>query len=233
MEKIDVITKVTEPTEWVNSVVVTEKKNGKVRVCLDPRDLNKAIKREHYPMKTVEEVAAQLAGATVFSTLDASSGFWHVKLDEKSSKLTTFNTPFGLYRFLRLPFGINSAPEIFQRRITQTFEDIDGADAIVDDILIWGKDVTEHNKRLEQVLQRVRDINLKLNTEKSIVQTDEVTYIGHILSSKGIKPDPSKVQAITEMKSPQDKKELQRVMGMVNYLGKFIPNLSDVSEHSY
>ena len=117
--------------------------------------------------------------------------------------------------------------------MTQTFEDIDGADAIVDDILIWGKDVTEHNKRLEQVLQRVRDINLKLNTEKSIVQTDEVTYIGHILSSKGIKPDPSKVQAITEMKSPQDKKELQRVMGMVNYLGKFIPNLSDVSEHSY
>ena len=165
MEKIDVITKVTEPTEWVNSVVVTEKKNGKVKVCLDPRDLNKAIKREHYPMKTVEEVAAQLAGATVFSTLDASSGFWHVKLDEKSSKLTTFNTPFGRYRFLRLPSGINSAPEIFQRRMTQTFEDIDGADAIVDDILIWGKDVTEHNKRIEQVLQRVRDINLILNAE--------------------------------------------------------------------
>ena len=114
--------------------------------------------------------------------------------------------------------------------MTQTFEDIDGADAIVDDILIWGKDVTEHNKRLEQVLQRVRDINLKLNTEKSIVQTDEVTYIGHILSSKGIKPDPSKVQAITEMKSPQDKKELQRVMGMINYLGKFIPNLSNVTQ---
>ena len=193
MEKIDVITKVTEPTKWVNSVVVREKKNVKVRVCLDPRDLNKAIKREHYPMKTVEEVAAQLAGATVFSTLDASSGFWHVKLDEKSSKLTTFNTLFGRYRFLRLPFGINSAPEIFQRRMTQTFEDIDGADAIVDDILIWGKDVTEHNKRLEQVLQRVRNINLILNAENSIVQTDEVTYIGYILSSKGIKPDPSNV----------------------------------------
>ena len=94
-------------------------------------------------MKTVEEVAAQLAGATVFSTLDASSGFWH-------SKLTTFNTLFGQYRFLRLPFGINSAPEMFQRRMTQTFEDIDGADAIVDDILIWGKDVTEHNKRLDK-----------------------------------------------------------------------------------
>ena len=86
MENIGAITKVTEPTEWVNSIVITEKKNGKVRVCLDPRDLNKAIKQEHYLMKTVEEIAAQLHGATIFSTLDASSGFWHVKLDEPSSK---------------------------------------------------------------------------------------------------------------------------------------------------
>jgi len=90
-------------------------------------------------MRTVEEIAAQLSGSTVFSTLDASSGFWHVQLDEPSSKLTTFNTPYGRYRFLRLPFGINSAPEVFQRRMTQAFEDIDGAQAIVDDILIWGK----------------------------------------------------------------------------------------------
>ena len=100
--------------------------------------------------------------------------------------------------------------------MTQTFEDIDGADAIVDDILIWGKDVTEHNKCIEQVLQRVRNINLKLNAEKSIVQTDEVTYKRHVLSSTGIKP--------------QVKKELQRFMGIVNYLGKFIPNLSDVTQ---
>ena len=100
--------------------------------------------------------------------------------------------------------------------MTQTFEDIDGADAIVDDILIWGKDVTEHNKHIEQVLQRVRNINLKLNAEKSIVQTDEVTYKRHVLSSTGIKP--------------QVKKELQRFMGIVNYLGKFIPNLSDVTQ---
>ena len=106
METMGVITKVTEPTEWVNSIIETEKKNGKVRVCLHPR--------EHYPMKTVEEVATQLSGATVFSTLDASSGFWHVKLDHPSSKLTTFNTPYGRYRFLRMPFGINSS-----RRVTQ------------------------------------------------------------------------------------------------------------------
>lgn len=230
METIGAITKVTEATEWVNSIVVVEKRNGNVRVCLDPRDLNKAIKREHYPMKTVEEIAAQLSGATVFSTLDASSGFWHIKLDEESSKLTTFNTPFGRYRFLRLPFGINSAPEVFQRRMTQAFEDIDGAEAIVDDILIWGKDIEEHNQRLKQVLRRARDINLKLNKEKSKIQTDSVTYIGHVTTSDGIKPDPVKVKAIHEIETPQDKKELLRFMGMVNYLAKFIPRLSDITQ---
>ena len=161
MESLNVNTKVTEATEWVNSVVVTEKNNGNVRVYLDPRDLNKAIKREHYPMKTIEEVAAELAGATVFSTLQASSGFWHVKLDEASSKLTTFNTPFGRCRYLRPPFGINSAPEVFQRRMNQLLEDIEGADAIADDILVWGRDQQEHNLRLEQVLTKARAVNLK------------------------------------------------------------------------
>ena len=97
----------------MSSLVVVEKPNGKVRLCLDPRDLNKAIQREHYPMQTVEEVVTELSGAKVFSVLDATSGFWHIKLDEKSSELLTFNTPFGRYQYLRMPFGINSAPEIF------------------------------------------------------------------------------------------------------------------------
>ena len=113
METLCVIRKAEEPTEWVSSLVVVEKPNGKVRLCLDPRDLNKAIQREHYPMQTVEEVAAELSGAEVFSVLDATSRFWHIKLDEKSSDLLTFNTPFGRYQYLRMPFGINSSPEIF------------------------------------------------------------------------------------------------------------------------
>ncbi|CAB3979511.1 Hypothetical predicted protein [Paramuricea clavata] len=103
MAKIGAITKVTEPSEWVNSIVVTEKKNGNLRICLDPRALNKAVQRKHYPMKTVEKVAAELEGATVFSTLDASSGFWHIKLDEQSSKLTTFNNHLGGIGFFAYP----------------------------------------------------------------------------------------------------------------------------------
>ena len=229
MENLGVIENVVEPTEWVNSLVVVEKNNGKVRVCLDPRDLNKAVLREHYPMKTIEEVAAELNGAKVFSTIDASSGFWQVELDAESSKLVTFNSPFGRYKFLRLSFGINSAPEVFQRRMTQALDDIEGVAVIVDDILLWGTTVEEHNRRLQNALQRARELNLKLNKERSKIQTSELSYIGHLLTRDGVKPDPQKVNAIKEINTPEDKKELQRIMAMVNYLAKFIPNLSNVT----
>ena len=209
---------------------MTEKKNGSVRICLDPRNLNKAIFREHYPMKTIEEITAELSEAKVFSTLDASSGFWHIKLDGESSALTTFNTSFGRYRFLRLPFGISSAPEVFQRKMTESFEDIEGVGVIFDDILIWGKDEAEHNARLRSALQRAREINLKLNAEKSQIFTSEVPYMGHLITHNGVKPDPSNVKAITEIRVPQDKKELQRFIGMINYLGKFIPNMSTINQ---
>ncbi|CAC5380097.1 unnamed protein product [Mytilus coruscus] len=109
MEDIGVIFKQQEPTQWVNSMVTVIKPNGKIRICIDPRDLNKAILREHYPLKTVEEVISQMPNANVFSKLDATSGFWHIQLEKPSSKLCTFNTPFGRYRFARLPFG--SIPE--------------------------------------------------------------------------------------------------------------------------
>ena len=230
MEALGVIRKADEPTEWVSSLVVVQKPNGKVRVCLDPRDLNKAIQRKHYPMKTVEEVAAELSDAKVFSVLDATSGFWHIKLDEASTQLLTFNTPFGRYQYLRMPFGINSAPEVFQKKMTQAFEDLSGVKTIADDILIWGKDEDEHNFRLEQVLKRSRKVGLKLNRSKMKIMTTEVPYIGHILTANGLKPDPSKVQAVEEMPSPADKPALLRFLGMVNYMSKFIPNLAELTQ---
>ena len=180
-------------------------------------------------MKTIEEVAAESNGAKVFSTIDASSGFWQVELDAESSKLVTFNSPFGRYKFLRLPFGINSASEVFQRRMTQALDDIEGVAVIVDDILVWGTTVEEHNRRLQNALQRARELNLKLNKERSKIQTSELSYIGHLLTSDGVKPDPQKVNAIKEINTPEAKKELERIMAMVNYLAKFIPNLSNAT----
>ena len=230
MEKLGVIHKAEEPTEWVSSLVVVEKPNGKVQLCLDPQDLNKAIQREHYPMQTVEEVAAELSDAKVFSVLDATSGFWRIKLDEKSSESLTFHTPFGQYQYLRMPFGINSAPEIFQKRMTQVFDDLSGVNTIADDILICGRNKAEHNHRLEQVLERSRKVGLKLNRSKMKIMTPEVSYIGHVLTSYGLKTDPSKVRAVEEMPSPADKPALLRFLGMVNYMSKFIPNLVNLTQ---
>lgn len=154
MESLDVIEKVAEPTDWVNSMVTIIKPNGKIRICIDPRDLNKAVKREYYPMRTIDEIITRMPNASVFSVLDASSGFWQVQLDHESTKLCAFNTPFGRYMFKRLPFGLSSSQDIFQKIMSEMFEDIPGVEVVVDDLLIWGENREEHDERLIQVLQR-------------------------------------------------------------------------------
>ncbi len=116
--------------------------------CLDPQDLNKAIQREHYPLPTIEEVATRLHGAKLFTTLDVRQRFWHVALDEESSLLITFNTPFGRYRWKRMPFGINSAPKVFQRRMHKLVEDLEGVEVVADDFVVvgFGVRVTRRSK---------------------------------------------------------------------------------------
>ncbi|XP_061185196.1 uncharacterized protein K02A2.6-like [Saccostrea echinata] len=137
LENRGVIKKVTIPTDWIRNML-TVKKPGKLRICIEPRDLNKAIKRSHYIMPTLEDILPNLANAEVFSALDAKEGFWHIKLDESSSFLTTFWTPFGRYRWLRLPFGISSALEEFQRRQHEVLEGLTGAECVMDDIIVYG-----------------------------------------------------------------------------------------------
>ena len=160
MEESNVICKVTEPTEWVNVLIVVKKpQTCKLRVCLDPRDLNKAIQRPHYPLTILEEVTKKLAGVKYFSVLEARSGYWAIKCNTQSSLLTTFNTPFGRHRCLRLPFGINSAQDEFQRRVDETYEGLPGVAAIVDDILVFSKTKLEHdvNNNLWAMLSRTRE----------------------------------------------------------------------------
>ena len=226
MEANGYIVKVTEPTEWVSSMVVSIQ-GDKVRICIDPSDLNKVIKREHYPMRTIEEVISTIPDAKVFSKLDAKSGFLQIKLDEASSLLTTFNTPLGRYRWLRLPFGIKCAPEIFQRIMDQMLEGIEGATAIMDDILIAGSNAQQHDAVLRKVIERATTYNLKLNLQKCLIRQPAVPYIGHLLTSEGLKPDPSKVAAVRAMPTPKNKDDIKRFLGFVTYLAKFIPNLSE------
>ncbi|XP_021347384.1 uncharacterized protein K02A2.6-like [Mizuhopecten yessoensis] len=199
MVEMKVIEKVEKPTEWVSALVIVPKPNGKLRLCLDPRNLNKYIRREHFKLPTREEIMSKFAGAKVFSKLDASSGFWQLQLDEDSSDLCTFITPFGRYQFKRLPFGISCAPEMYHRNIHTLFENLSGVDTSMDDIIIWGTSVEEHAARVRQVLEVARESNLKLNPDKSVIGVQELTFLGDTITSEGIKPDNKKVTAIVEI----------------------------------
>lgn len=221
-----IIEPVTEPTEWVNALVVVEKKSGDLRLCIDPRNLNRAIKREHYPMRTVEDVAACLSGKTVFSVLDAGQAFYQIRVSEESSKLLTFNSPYGRYKFLRMPFGISSASEVWERTATDMFADIEGVEIVRDDILVTGSDQEEHDKILKQVLDRALERGLGLNRAKCKIAVDSVVYQGHIFSKQGVQIDPGKVEAITQFQTPECVDDVRRWLGMVNYVAKFIPKLS-------
>ena len=213
METLGVIIKAAEPTAWVHSLVIAKKKNNKTRVCLDPSDLNRAVIREHFLRQTIEDVISRIPKAKVFSVLDANHGFWQVKLDKDSSKLATFNTPFGRYSYKRLPFGIASAPEVFQNIMSHLFDDIEGLDVIVDDLVVWGENTEQHDVGLRQVLDHCRERNLKLNKDKCRFRLSDVSYVGHVLSADGVKPDPLKVEAVKAMPPPGDRKELQRFAG--------------------
>ena len=229
MEQLGVIKKQEDYTDWASPMVVVEKPNKSLRICLDPRDLNKAIKREKYIIPNSEEITAKLAGAKYFSKFDATSGFWQIKLDAESSKLCTMNTPFGLYSFQRCPFGISSAPEIFNKYMRTIFEGLDGIESFFDDVIVWGNTWEELKSRERKCLEVARQNNLKFNKDKTVLGAQELKYLGHIICSKGSRPDPEKIKAIKEM-SIQDKKGLQRYLGMVTYVGKFIPNLSEITK---
>lgn len=152
-----------------------------------------------------------------------------MRLDDASVDLCTFNSPNSRYRYKRMPFGIKSAPEIFQRVMMQMLDDLEGIEVVMDDILIWGETEQQHDARLEAVLNRLKQHNVKLNREKCKLNVTEVSYIGHVLTQDDVKPDPRKVEAVTRMQKPATKKEMQRYPGMIKYLAKFIPNLSDVT----
>ena len=155
--KSKVITPVTEPTEWCSQISIQTKKNGNLRVCIDPRPLNEALRRERYPLPTIEDVLPELSHSKVFSKVDLSHGYWHCKLDETSSYLTTFITPHGRYRWLRLPFGTKVSSEIFQRKVNDNLVGLKGVVCVADDILIYGDSEEQHDSNLRNLLTRCRE----------------------------------------------------------------------------
>ena len=228
LESLKVITPVDEPTEWVSQIVVAMKKSGELRVCIDPKPLNAALKRERYQIPVIDDLLPDLTDARVFTKVDLASAFWHLELDHESSMLTTFATPYGRYCWLRLPFGLSVSSEIFQKHLHQELQGLPGVKCIADDVLIHGTSEADHDTNLESFMCRCQQKGIKLNSQKLEFKCKEVPFHGHLLTTEGLKPDPEKVRAITEMPRPEKQDHILRLNGMVNYLSRFLPHLSDV-----
>ena len=230
MESQGVIRRIDEPTEWCAGMVVVPKSNGDVRVCGDFTKLNHSIQRERHILPSVEHLLANIGNATVFSKLDANSGFHQIPLDEASQRLTAFITPSGRYCYRRLPFGISSAPEFFQKRMSTILDGLPGVICLVDDILVFGACQEEHDQRLQAVLQRLASAGLTLNGEKCLFSVSQLCFCGYLMGKDGIRPDPAKVTVLTEMPACKDVHEVRHFLGLANQLGRFSPNLPSLSQ---
>jgi hypothetical protein len=233
-EEAGILVKVTEPTAWCSNELIRETPK-KFRICIDPsRTVNKAILRPVHQLPTLNEQLHRLYNAKCFTLVDAKEGFLQCPLDEESSYMTTMHTSYGRYRWLRLPFGICSAPEEFQQRLLNALEGLDGIICIADDILVYGEGNTkeeaeiDHDRRLVALMERCHSKNIKLNPEKLRFKLSEVKFMGHIITDSGMKPDPDKIDAIVNMPTPQNKADLLRIIGMFNYISPFCQNLSSI-----
>ena len=235
MIKQGILTEVNEPTNWTSSFAAL-KKPGKLRICIDSKDLNKALKRNHYYIKTLDDILPNLTKAKVFSVLDAKDGYHQIKLDDKSSYLTTFWSPKGRLRWLRMSSGIKPTSEEYQHKQAEILEGLKGAETIHDDVLVLGYAETtqealeNHDENLENLLKRFREKNLKLNKKKAKFRMTEVKFMRQILTADGLKPDESKVTAIRNIQTPKNVAEMQRFLGYANYLAKFLPKVSDTAK---
>uniref|UniRef100_A0A1Y1NHV7 RNA-directed DNA polymerase n=3 Tax=Photinus pyralis TaxID=7054 RepID=A0A1Y1NHV7_PHOPY len=227
--RLDIISKVDNPTAWVNRLVVVEKPTGDIRICLDPRELNEAIVKDYYGIPTLGELSCKIKDANLFCVLDLKDSFWHIPLDDCSSNYCTFSTMYGMYKFKRLPFGLNIASEVFQKYLTEIFGDISGVFIYIDDILIFGQSKTDVCATLNTVFERASKFNIKFNLNKFKYMLHEVKYLGHIFSKGTVRPDVEVIKGICDYDMPTNKIELQRFLGVVNYLRAFIPDLAEIT----
>ena len=228
MEAKNIIETVSEAPSWISGMVAVPKGKDNFRLVVNMRGPNKAIKRAYHQLPTLDEMRIQLAGAKWFSKLDLKNAFHHLLLDESSRKMTTFQTELGMRRFTRLVFGVNCAPEIFQRMMERKLEGIEGVIAYIDDILIFAKDPNELNERTSQVMTALKKNNLTINHEKCEYKQQSITFLGHNLSGDGFAIDEKKAQDVMTYRSPNSTAELKSFLGLASYLSDHLPRFADM-----
>ncbi len=216
-----------QSSQWAAPIVPVLKQNGSVRICGDFKvTINQVTEIESYPLPRVEELFAAMSGGKQFTKLDLSQAYLQIELEEESKQFVTINTHQGLFQFNRLPFGVSSAPAIFQRGMENLLRGCKNVAIYIDDILITGPTQEEHLKTLEKVLSILDEANVRLNYDKCQFLRSQVEYLGYVIDEHGLHPTEKKIQAIKEAPTPTNITELRAFLGIINYYGKFLPNLS-------
>ena len=215
-------------SDWAAPIVPVFKANGELHVCGDYKlTVNRVAELETYPLPRIEDLFASLAGGKSFSKLDLAHAYLQVELDQSAKKYMAINTHRGLYTYNRLPFGVASAPKIFQRMIENILQGLKHVCVYIDDILVTGISEDDHLKNLDEILQGLGNAGLHLKREKCSLMLPEVQYLGHKISAKGLEPTDEKIKAIGEAPTPQNVTQLRSFPGAVNYYCKFLPNLAN------
>lgn len=215
-------------SEWASPLVIVKKSDGKLRICMDPkRTLNPCLDEDCYPIPNIEDLLVEIGGHDLYSVIDLTGAFQQLKLSEESQSLVTVNTHIGLFKFLRLPFGIKIASAAFQRVIDEIIRRFKWARAYIDDIIVTARSVEEMVFRLQQLFGILQEYGAKVNFKKCKFFQKEVVFLGYVISKAGIFPSKEMVQNVISSHVPQNVKELQTMIGLLSYIQKFIPKLSD------
>jgi len=216
--------------EWAAPIVPILKADKKsVRICGDYKlTVNRACKLDNYPIPRIEDLFATLSGGKFFTKLDLSQAYQQLLLDEEAKKFVVINTQRGLFQYNRLPFGVSSAPGIFQRAMENLLQGIPNVIVYIDDILVSGASEVEHLAVLRKVLSRLKEVGLRLKKHKCVFMTTSVTFLGHKIDAQGLHPLESKVRAVKEAPTPCNVTELKAYLGLLTYYGRFLPNRSMV-----
>lgn len=217
---------------WASPVVLVRKRDGSWRFCVDWRKLNKVTKKDSSPIPRIDDTLDRLSDARYFTKIDLTSGYYQVELDEESKEKTAFVTPDGHYEFNRLGMGLCNAPATFQRLMYKVLGNLmwKHSMAYLDDIVIFSKSFDDHLLHIEQVLQKLREAGLKLKPRKCSIGQQRLQYLGHIVDSQGVRPDPANIEALTNYPVPTNVKKVQQFLGICGYYRRFIPDFSDISK---
>lgn len=216
---------------WASPVVLVRKKNGQLRFCVDYRKLNQISKCEAFPLPNISDLLDSLTDAKLFSTLDLHSAYWQIPMDPPDREKTAFMTQNGLYEFLRMPFGLASAPSTFQRMMEIVLSGLcfEMCLCYLDDVIIFSKTFDEHCERLQAVLSRFRQHNLRVKLTKCTFGARQVRYLGHLISAHGIQPDPLKIEAVQTLSTPDSIKSVRSFVGLASYYRRFIKGFSTIA----